>query len=238
MKNKYNINDKVFVINWGCQYSKICSSKPVFTWNTTIPDYSSIDFFWENKYEPNLTLKGTINKREPKKLVERLPIYKNFKYIIQEFQQYEDRVIYLIKSDEGCFVEIGEKGLSILSIEQYLLKEFNALKEFHKGKWGIEDRERAQKEFPKELLGIVYDKNDTVLFGSSYTKGRIEYHFIPAEYTKANIPIIISSSCCYDGKGNKDLPNDAILMYFNELPSVFKLNKFAEPERIHIIESK
>lgn len=86
-----NIRDYVFVVDWGKQYTtltkwnnKTQKREKVFPIKTEIPDYSGIDFHWECKYEPNLTLKGTINKREPRKLVERIPIYKNYKWEVLE----------------------------------------------------------------------------------------------------------------------------------------------------------
>lgn len=85
------IGDKVYVVNWGKHYSKITewNSKTskrenIFPVKTELPDYCGIEYHWEYKYKPNLTLKGTVNKREPKKLVEKIPTYKNYKWEVLE----------------------------------------------------------------------------------------------------------------------------------------------------------
>ena len=88
-----NIGDKVFVIDWGKHFSKFTywennKETTFINWETEIPNYSGIDHFWEYKYEPNLTLKGTVNKREPRKLVEKIPIYKNFKWTVLEIKSH------------------------------------------------------------------------------------------------------------------------------------------------------
>jgi len=81
----------VYVVNWGKHYSKITKwnsetreHEPTFPIKTKLPTYCGIDHHWEFKYEPNLTLKGTVNKREPTKLVEKIPVYKNYKWEILE----------------------------------------------------------------------------------------------------------------------------------------------------------
>ncbi len=85
------IRDKVYVVDWGKRYSvhKVWNnikgeSEKIFPFKTDIPDFSTIEYHWEYKYEPNLTLKGTVNKREPKKLVAKIPIYKDYKWEVLE----------------------------------------------------------------------------------------------------------------------------------------------------------
>jgi len=81
----------VYVVDWGKRYSDITKwndetkkREPIFPIKTELPDYCGIEHHWEYKYEPNLTLKGTVNKREPKKLVEKIPTYKNYKWQVLE----------------------------------------------------------------------------------------------------------------------------------------------------------
>lgn len=86
-----NIGDIVFVVNWKKEYSDIRKWnyetnkwESQFPIKTELPNYSGTQFHWENKYENNLTKKGTINKKEPRKLVEKIPVYKNYKWEIIE----------------------------------------------------------------------------------------------------------------------------------------------------------
>ena len=83
-------------------------------------------------------------------------------------------------------------------------------------------------KFPKELLKKCYDKDQRVLFGSNVMIASIAYHYVPAELMEDNIPLIISTSISYDGGDahKKDVAKGAMVMSFNELPSVFKNNKF------------
>lgn len=83
-----------------------------------------------------------------------------------------------------------------------------------------------RKAIPDSILKIVYDSNDNVLFGSRYIKGKVKYHYLPQEYTVDGVPYIISTSINYDGKGNSDLPEDALIMQFKDLPSMFINNTF------------
>lgn len=83
------------------------------------------------------------------------------------------------------------------------------------------------KDCPKSIVKKIYDKDDNVLFGSHYTKGKVSYMYVPGEYMESGNPYIIGSEVSYDGKGNKEgLPNDAILKNFEELPEMFPDNKF------------
>ena len=88
------VNKFVYIVNWGKHYTDITWYNPqtqkrenYFPIKTKLPLYCGIDFHWEYVYEPNFTKKGTINKREPKKLVSKSPIYKNYKWeIIETFK--------------------------------------------------------------------------------------------------------------------------------------------------------
>lgn len=81
----------VYVVDWNKHYSDITKwdastgkRECIFPIKTPLPDYCGIEHHWKYKYEDNLTLKGTINKREPRKLVEKIPVYKNYKWEIIE----------------------------------------------------------------------------------------------------------------------------------------------------------
>lgn len=115
-----------------------------------------------------------------------------------------------------------------LTPEQHADKEFNALKEAHKARYSVSDRKNGEvKGFPKEFIKSIYDTNDNVLFGSSYVKGKVHYDYMDGYYTKDGIPFIISVGIKYDGKGNSDLPEDAIKMPFSQLPHMFPNNIFS-----------
>lgn len=144
---------------------------------------------------------------------------------------YDDtKFIYLLASThtdndwQKCHAQIGEEGLSLLTPQQFADKEFNALKTYHKKRWTPEIREIAQKEFPKELIKSVYDKNDRVLFGSATTKGKVHYDYIPGEFMSTGRDFILSVGVDYDGKGNDDLPEGSRMASFNELKKLFPDN--------------
>lgn len=227
------IGDKVYVVNWGCQYSDFYTYKndikeKIFDFTLNIPDYSSIEHHWSYIYEPNLTLKGTVNKREPTKLVSKIPLYKEYKYEILEIIQHpvDFKNIYLIRSlIEGkeswqqCYVIIGEAGISELTPKEFADAKFNATSNFHLGKWTSETIDR--KNVPKEIVSEVYDSNDRVLFGSMVTRGKVSYKYVDAKYTKDNKPIYIGCSVLYDGKGNANLPPEAKIMQFSDIKKMF-----------------
>jgi len=237
--NKIEIGDKVFVINWNKIYS--CFNHyidneriSVFGWKTQIPNYSGIEHHWKFEYEPNLTLKGTVNKREPKKLKSKTPVYKDYKYEVLEIIQHPNHPevnICLLSSTHTnkewikCYVQVSEDALSFLTPEQFADEQFNALKEFHKGKYAIEGP-IPFKELPEQFISKVYDVDDNVLFGSRYIKGKVSYNYIDGFFTKDGIPIIMNASIDYDGIGNVDLPEGSILMQFDNLHKMFPNNKF------------
>ena len=83
------------------------------------------------------------------------------------------------------------------------------------------------KNCPNNQLKKVYDKDDNVLFGSRMVKGKVSYNYVPAELMTTGRPFIVNSSISYDGKGNVDLPKDAIIKEFTELPEMFPDNQFS-----------
>jgi hypothetical protein len=91
-------------------------------------------------------------------------------------------------------------------------------------KYSAEDTDL--KNFPQHLLKQVFDKNDSVLFGRNYTKGKVSYNYIPGEFTTTGNPLIISTSIKYDGEGNSTLPEGSLIMDFLDLPKMFPDNKF------------
>jgi UDP:flavonoid glycosyltransferase YjiC (YdhE family) len=83
-----------------------------------------------------------------------------------------------------------------------------------------------RNEVPANIQKQVYDRNDDVLFGSAMVKGKVMYNYIPGELMTTGRPFIVSVAISYDGVGNKDLPKDAIIMNFVDLPNMFPDNQF------------
>lgn len=226
--------DKVFVSDWLKQYTNIYKWEnnnkiKIFDWKTTIPDYCNIEFHWKGIYEPNLTSKGTLNKREPRKLVSRTPEYKNFEYTIEEIITHKENLIYLLSSKEGCWVQIGEGGISTLTFEEQekvkhleTEKRLQSLAIKNLNKWTIDTANK--KDFPKELLKYLYDVNQNTLFGSSITKAVIKYPYISKEYTVNNNDICLGWEQDYNGVGC-DL-TDKETITWNELKQRFPENRF------------
>lgn len=252
--------DKVYVIDWGKRYSDVTKwnytlqrRENVFPFKTIIPDCSDIEHHWKFEYEPNLTLKGTVNKREPTKLKSKTPVYKEYKYEVREiikhpkagefyypeekrkdwgYDKYPETDILLISSTHTdieplkCFVVIGEEGVSLLTPQEFADKEFNALINYHKGRWTKDMLTREVKDrLPPEIITTAYDPNDDVLFGSSITKGKIAYNYLDGKFTKDGIPLYISSSCTYDGIGNTDLPPGTIFKTYREMVAMLPHNR-------------
>lgn len=233
------VGDKVFVVNWGKCYSTMYKwengeSKSMFGWETELPSYCGIDHHWEYEYEPNLTLKGTVNKREPRKLKSKYPIYKEYKYEIVEMKQHPsqpEKTICLLASTHTdkdwmkCYTQVEISGLSFLTPEQFADDQFNALKEYHKGRYAVEGP-HPFSELPKEFIKRIYDVRDDVLFGCHVIKGKIYYEYIDGFFMKDGVPYILSSGILYDGVGNSDLPEGTLIMAFEDLPKMFPNNKF------------
>lgn len=209
---KFSIGDKVFVSDWGKHYSTkfkyVDSIKtPVFNWNIEFPDFYDNDtsFHISREYTPKLTLKGQPFKDGSKILVSETHDYKNYEYEIIDRIIYNDSIIYLLMSEKRCIVQIGEKGLSTLTIkEQEELKVVShnnyikALAKDNLSKWSITD---DLSKFPSELIKVLYDTGQKVLFGSSYTKGIVTYQYIDKMFTIKNRDILISTSVDYNGEG-------------------------------------
>ncbi len=220
------MDEYCYVINWMKVYSSTHAAISL-GFKTPIDSYSSIDFYYKYVYKDNITQKGTINKREPKVLVERIPIYKDFKYKIieQVIHPTSNNTICMIKSDNGCTVIINEEGISKLTPEQYELNRLEYLINEHKNKYTIDTKD-LKTIFPKELVKRLYDFNNNVLFGSNMVKGKVYYEYIDNIYTIDNIPIILNVGIHYDGIGNKDLPEDTKFVNYNELKLIFTNNLF------------
>lgn len=257
--NKFNIGDKVFVVNWDAQYSQIASSQGVF-WkdDERVAQYSGVDFF-NRTIRQELTAAGKPWKKPYNApVIRREYPWKNFKWEVVDFKphpsygeflyeehhrkvygygKYDTPYVYLLKSLDHsahgfnesfpCVCEIGEEGLSLLTPEQYADAQFNALKDSHIAQWSSARANKEKDKFPEELLKKVYDKDDNVLFGSSVVKGKVYYTYIPGEYMDTGRPYIIFTGISYDGKGNADLPKDALIMPFKKLPEMFTENQFA-----------
>lgn len=85
----------------------------------------------------------------------------------------------------------------------------------------------AKEKCPSNLLKKIYDKDDNVLFGFGYIKGKVIYNYVPAELMETGRPFIVSVSLVCDGIGNVDLSSDTVFMNYSELPEMFPDNKFA-----------
>ncbi len=229
--------DKVFVVDWGKQYSRT-SGNGVF-WKD-LPQYSSTEFFWEIITEN----KSKSQLRRYEKVIARNPVWQNFKWEVVDWKMhpkageessrfqdgtvfyYTDKPIYLLKAEgKNCYVEISEDGVSKLAKEQYENEKFNAFREAHLGKWSYAELKVKENKFPKELEGVYYDNNDRVLFGSSYTRGKVGYHYAPAEFVKEGVPVYLHCSILYDGEGNSTLPEGVEMVNWKDLKNIFKLDK-------------
>jgi hypothetical protein len=234
------VGDKVYVCNWGQTYSDITKYENgervnIFPFKTKIPDYTSTNFHYKFNYEPNLTLKGTINKREPKKLVSKEAVYKQYKYEVLEIVQHPSRpkvnllLISSLHTDIDClkcYVVIEESGVTKLTLEEFTNNKFNALINAHLGKYSKKDLTRdVVNSLPEEIVSRIYDKDDNVLFGSSVVKGKVYYNYLDGKYTVDGVPLFLHSSISYDGKGNSDLPKDSVIMDFSEIKAMFPHNK-------------
>ena len=226
------MNKFVYVVDWGKHYSQIHKwndethkRELLFPIKTELPDYCGIDYHWKYIYEPNLTLKGTVNKREPKKLVSKIPAYKNYKWEIIEIfkhpeaEKYTEENLLLLasthtdKSWMKCYIIIAESGISELTPEQYKDQQFNAFVEANLGKW---DRKTLNRnDIPKEIISRFYDENDRVLFGSSVVKGLVSYEYLESKFSTDGKPIFICSSISYDGEGNDKCPNPELIKPFD-----------------------
>lgn len=248
-----NIGDKVYVVNWNKHYSKLTKwidGKEVnlFPIKTELPRYCGIDHHWEYKYEPNLTLKGTVNKREPKKLVSKTPVYKNYKWEIlqifkhpkagewfyperddkEDYGKYtEDNLLLLASTHTDkdwmkCYIVIEESGVSNLTPQQFADQEFNAFIQANLNKWNRNTL--VKKDIPKEIISVFYDQNDNVLFGSSRVKGLVSYEYLEGKFSTDGKCIYLGATILYDGQGNQKCPNPKLIKSFNFIKSYIENN--------------
>lgn len=253
------VKDKVYVIDWGKRYSHITrwnneteQRENIYPIKTKIPDYSGIEFHWKYVYEPNITVKGTVNKREPRKIVEKIPIYKNYKWEILEIFKHPRAGQYCHskelrdhwKDKGGMNDKYTEENLLLLAsthtnkaeLKCYIIiqesgvskltpKQYDDKKfnAFIKSNLGKWDRNNLDKKnIPKELISKFYDKNDNVLFGASTTKGLVSYEYLDGKFSTDEKPIYISTSILYDGKGNKNCPNPELIKDFDWIKKYLK----------------
>lgn len=216
-KPTFDIGDKVYVKDWGKQFTDFYKwenneRKLIWNWKTCIPNYSSTDSHWEIKHEPILTVKGIPYKDGRTKVVARNPVYKDYEYTILEKTVRKDSChIYLLSSNHTdiealkCFVQIGKDGLTTMTPEEQhevqrleKIASLQALALDNLSKWKKTDN---LKNFPRELIKVLYDSDQNVLFGRAYTKGIVTYEYIPKEYTVDNKDLFLYSSISYNGKG-------------------------------------
>lgn len=243
------IGDLVYVVDWGKHYSDITKwnqdsqkRESIFPIKTELPDYCGIDHHWKFVYEPNLTLKGTVNKREPRKLKEKIPEYKNYKWEVLEifkhpkagqfyyneeqrerwkdYDKYTENDLVLLASTHTdkdwmkCYIVIEDTGVSFLTPQQFADEQFNAMIEANLGKWDKESVGKFGKNPPDEIVSSFFDRNDNVLFGSSMVKGKVEYRYLEGKFSKDGKPIYLGCSISYDGKGNEGVEDKSRIKSF------------------------
>jgi hypothetical protein len=243
--SEFKIGDIVFVIDWGKHYSDIEKynyetqlRENIFPIKTEIPRYSGIDSHWDYHYEPNLTLKGTVNKRDPQKLVGKTARYINYKWEVVEIFKHPNAGEYCYKDEEQrkkwnyyhkvteenllllasthtekewmrCYIVIEDSGVSNLTPQQVADKKFNGLIEANLGKWDrLKINRDNVKQIPKSIISIFYDEDDKVLFGSNMTRGLVEYKYLDSKFSIDKKPIFLYSSINYDGKGISQLSEE------------------------------
>lgn len=244
-----NVNDKVFVVDWGKQYTSIykwVENKRVcvFPIKTVLPDYCGTEFHWKYTYEPNLTKKGTVNKLEPKKLVSKEPAYMDYKWTVLEVfkhpnagepfypndpssGRYSEGDLLLLAAEQGCYIIIEASGVSRLTPEQYADEQFKAVIEANLSKWDRAnlskwDRAKLGSKIPDEIKSVFYDEDDNVLFGSIMTKGLVSYTFIEGKFSTDGKPIYLHSSVDYNRNGNHSCPNPKLIKPFKEIKAYIK----------------
>ena len=230
------IGNKVFVKDWGQNYSSFYRWKDdvrelIWNWKTEIPDYSDTMFFVRHEYVPKLTQKGVPYKNGEKVLVSSTPAYKNYEYTILEAKQHpeqKDVIVFLLKSKEGCFVQINNKGISTMTpLQQKQVahleteKRLQALAVDNLGKWSLTSNPR---DFPKELTKYLYDVNQNTQFGSGMTKAIIRYPYIPKEYTINGNDLCLGWEQDFNGKGCNLAEKDTIT--WSDLKKRFPENEF------------
>lgn len=228
------INDKVFVSNWGKLYSDVFKwiegqRVPIWPWKTEIPIYSSPMHFHERKYKPKLTVQGKPYKDGSKELISDIPAYKDYEYtVLEKTTRNDGKVICLLSSEKGCYVQIEEEGLTSMTPEEQIKvahlensRRLQALAKDNLGKWSIKS---DRKLFPKELLKYLYDRNQTTQFGRGMTKAIIKYPYIAKEYTVNGNDLCLGWEQLYNGKGC-DLSGKETIVW-SELPKRFPENSF------------
>jgi len=235
------IGDKVYVNNWMAIYSEFYrfvngEKELIFKWKTELPQYYSTNFFVKKKYKPKLTLKGEPYKNGEKILIYNELVYSNFEYNIVESIKHpnDNNIIYLLESTtrgmfgHGCFVQIGEKGLTTMTVKEQKKvahleseKRLQALAKDNLGKWKITD---DFKQFPKELIKILYDREQRTQFGSGMTRAIIKHKYIAKDYTVNGNDLYMGWKQNYNGKGCDLTGKDTI--QWSEMAKRFPENEF------------
>jgi len=236
------VGDMVYVVDWGKHYSEMRRWNPAtekreytFPIKTKLPDYCETDFHWKQITVPNLTLKGVPHKRNPTKVVDRIPVYKDYKYKIIEMFPHPDEtrdvtLLLLASTHEKlkelkCFAIVELSGVSELTPSQFADTQFSALIEANLGKWDRDKLPERRQGIPKEIISRFYDEDDRVLFGSRYTKGRVEYEYLEGKFSTDGYPIYIGNSVLYDGKGNEDVKDKGLIRPFEFIKNYVEQHK-------------
>jgi len=230
--NNFKVGDKVFVSEWGKQYSSLFkydsnnTKVKVFNWKSNISDNytNNTAFHWKREYTPKLTLKGKAYANGDKIMVSETALYLHYKFEILEIITHSpgDKIIYLLSSDEGLIVQIGEGGISTLTPEQYKDEMFNSFIAGNLKKWSIDD---DLKQVPEQIITKYYDNNGLALFGTVRVNSSIKYKVINGRFTKDGVAICIGTSCLYDGGEEANKANNFIT--WEKLKNMCTNQKFA-----------
>ena len=228
----FEVESKVYVKDWGKSYSDFHTwasgnKKSIFDWKSEIPYCSDTPHFHERVYTPKLTAKGLPYKNGDTILLNDPRAFENYEYTILEKLQRDSRIICLISSKNGCFVQVNEEGLSSLTPKEQQLvahleneKRLQAMANENLGKWSIKDN---LKKFPKELIKYLYDRNQNVQFGAGMSKGVVKYPYIHKDYTINSNDLCMGSECLYDGVGCDLTDKDTIV--WSEMQARFPENR-------------
>jgi hypothetical protein len=232
METKYEIGDKVYLIDDMKIYTTgqdFVEGKWVnlFDFQTPIPNFNCRPHnFMSRETRPKLTKQGKPYKNGEREVVSRKKVYFDWTYTVIEIAEHPDKKtpIYLIKPKENteALFQVMKGAISFQTREENENRKRLEFENTHLGKW--EPDTNTRKNFPEELKEKIYDKDQRVLFGSSWTKGIVYYVYAPGKYMKTGRDFILYSGIDYNGKGC-DLTGKRSA-YFHELAKLFPDNTF------------
>lgn len=107
---------------------------------------------------------------------------------------------------------------SLISYREILPQVLDKIRERD---WSIKDGLFLYK-FPYWMLGRVYSNSSIVVHQGRFTKGYVEYLYIPGDFTVDEVPIIVDVIASLG-----DAPIGVRRISYAELKSIFKNNKFS-----------